>query len=285
MDIVRLTAKIAQVGMVTKELEELWKAASDPLLQTIHLEKEHFIQPPPNPKYYRLYGHYLCPFVERALLALAFKRVPYQFVAIDLPSRPKWYFDLPSKGKIPLLEFPNQAKYMAESTDICLFLDETFNTGIQLLPKDNEELKAKIKGFTNQASKLGSSFYSFQTDAGESDDKVKALREILEELNEMIKQNKNHPFFFDRPHPTFADILVLPHFRRILLCEHTKARKGWAKLKPYELAGLMWWYSNMMMLEEVLKVTTSKENFVELEKWQAETKQHSLPISLNKPPI
>jgi len=283
MDIIKLTTKILQVETATRELSSLWNAFNDPLLKELRLEKEGFIQPPPNPKYYRLYGHYLCPYVERALLALAFKKVPYQFVSIDFPSRPKWYYDLPSKGKVPLLEFPNQSKHLPESANICIYLDENFNTGMELIPKDNEELKGKILGLKDIAGRFEINFYKFRSD--KSDDAVKALRSNLEEFNGMLKDNKNHPFFFDQPHPTLADILILPHFHRIILSEHTTAKQAWAKLKPYDLSFMMWWYTNMMLLKEVLSITTSKDNFVELEKWQIETNQYTLPLSLSKPPL
>jgi len=59
--------------------------------------------PAPNKLHLRLYGHTLCPFVERVRLALA--GIPYQYVQINLELRTKWHYYL-NNGMVPILETP-----------------------------------------------------------------------------------------------------------------------------------------------------------------------------------
>ena len=60
-------------------------------------------KPAPNRQHLRLYGHTLCPFVERVRLVLA--EVPYQDVQINLEKRAKWHYYL-NQGFVPILETP-----------------------------------------------------------------------------------------------------------------------------------------------------------------------------------
>jgi glutathione S-transferase len=44
----------------------------------------------------------MCPFVERARLALAARNIPYQVVQINLERRAKWHYEL-NQGFVPFL--------------------------------------------------------------------------------------------------------------------------------------------------------------------------------------
>lgn len=62
-----------------------------------------YLMPAPNKLHLRLYGHTLCPFVERVRLVLA--DIPYQDVQINLELRTKWHYYL-NNGMVPILETP-----------------------------------------------------------------------------------------------------------------------------------------------------------------------------------
>ena len=207
-DIGKISLRISELKTGAKQLEELWNHNNDPLLKELRLEKEGFILPPPNSKYYRLYGHYLCPYVERVLLTLALKQIPFQFVSIDFPSRPKWYYDLPSHGKVPLLEYPNRSKYQPESASICKYLAQNFNSGIELIPKNDEVLEEQINTIMRKADELGGDYYGVGSYATETDSNLKDLGNDLNYFNELLNENKLHPYFFDQPHPSLADIML-----------------------------------------------------------------------------
>lgn len=46
--------------------------------------KEDAVMPEVNRRFIRLYGHYMCPFVEKVRLVLAAKGIQYQVVQINL---------------------------------------------------------------------------------------------------------------------------------------------------------------------------------------------------------
>jgi len=63
-------------------------------------------RPLKNEKFVRLYGHDLCPFVQRAMLTLRAKNIPYQYVGIDLTHKNSWHWNI-NKGLVPLIEHPD----------------------------------------------------------------------------------------------------------------------------------------------------------------------------------
>ena len=63
-------------------------------------------KPEVNPDHLRVYGHQLCPYVQRAYFALTAKDIPYQKVNVELRNKAKWHLDI-NGGLIPLLESPD----------------------------------------------------------------------------------------------------------------------------------------------------------------------------------
>ncbi len=74
-----------------------------------------------------LVSHALCPYVQRAVIALAEKGVPFERVDIDLDRKPGWFLRASPLGKTPLLLVPRDGRHVAvfESAVICEYLDET----------------------------------------------------------------------------------------------------------------------------------------------------------------
>lgn len=81
-------------------------------------------KPAVNPKYLRLYGHNLCPFVEKARLALAARNVQYQDCEMDLGKKTQWHKDI-NGGLAPILEFPD-GTIVLESKIIMEYAEEAF---------------------------------------------------------------------------------------------------------------------------------------------------------------
>ena len=53
-----------------------------------------------------LVSHLLCPYVQRAAIALREKDVPFERVVIDLANKPDWFVAISPLGKVPLLRVP-----------------------------------------------------------------------------------------------------------------------------------------------------------------------------------
>ena len=106
-------------------------------METIEVKTRLDAMPAPNNNHLRLYGHTLCPFVERVRLVLY--STPYQDCQINLETRTKWHYYL-NNGFVPILETPiyNSAfgkhYVILESRIIMDFLDE--HLGLKLYSSD-----------------------------------------------------------------------------------------------------------------------------------------------------
>jgi glutathione S-transferase len=70
-----------------------------------------------------LISHKLCPYVQRAVIALNEKQVDFERVDIDLANKPAWFIALSPLGKTPLLQVGEHAIF--ESAVICEYLEDT----------------------------------------------------------------------------------------------------------------------------------------------------------------
>lgn len=65
----------------------------------------------------------LCPYVQRAAIALAEKNVPFERINVDLTNKPDWFRAISPLGKVPLLMVGEEVLF--ESAVIVEYLDET----------------------------------------------------------------------------------------------------------------------------------------------------------------
>src|SRR3977135_4095561 len=75
----------------------------------------------------KLINHKLCPYVQRAVIALTGKGVEFERIDIDLPNKPDWFLAISPLGKTPVLQVGDIAIF--ESAVILEYLEET-----QLMP-------------------------------------------------------------------------------------------------------------------------------------------------------
>jgi glutathione S-transferase len=71
----------------------------------------------------KLISHKLCPYVQRAVIALSEKGVAFERVDIDLANKPNWFLKLSPLGKTPVLMVGDAAIF--ESAVILEYLEET----------------------------------------------------------------------------------------------------------------------------------------------------------------
>ncbi|WP_339039312.1 glutathione S-transferase family protein [Bradyrhizobium symbiodeficiens] len=85
----------------------------------------------------KLISHKLCPYVQRAVIALKEKGVPFERVDIDLANKPDWFLKLSPLGKVPVLVVMTDEGEVAlfESNVICEYIEET-QAGLELHPAD-----------------------------------------------------------------------------------------------------------------------------------------------------
>jgi glutathione S-transferase len=71
----------------------------------------------------KLISHRLCPYVQRAVIALIEKQVPFERIDIDLANKPDWFLAISPLGKTPVLQVGDRAIF--ESAVILEYLEET----------------------------------------------------------------------------------------------------------------------------------------------------------------
>jgi len=85
----------------------------------------------------KLISHKLCPYVQRAVIALTEKGVPFERIDIDLANKPDWFLKISPLGKVPVLAVTTERGEVAlfESNVICEYIEET-QGGPKLHPQD-----------------------------------------------------------------------------------------------------------------------------------------------------
>lgn len=71
----------------------------------------------------KLISHKLCPYVQRAVISLTEKGVPFERVDIDLDNKPDWFLKISPLGKVPVLQVGDSVVF--ESAVILEYLEET----------------------------------------------------------------------------------------------------------------------------------------------------------------
>src|SRR5260370_10276588 len=71
----------------------------------------------------KLISHKLCPYVQRAVIALTEKGVAFERIDIDLAHKPDWFAAISPLGKTPVLQVGDVAIF--ESAVILEYLEET----------------------------------------------------------------------------------------------------------------------------------------------------------------
>src|SRR3954462_13084855 len=71
----------------------------------------------------KLVSHKLCPYVQRAVVSLTEKGVPFERIDVDLSNKPDWFKKISPLGKTPVLLVGDTAIF--ESAVILEYLEET----------------------------------------------------------------------------------------------------------------------------------------------------------------
>ncbi len=142
-----------------------------------------------------LVSHHLCPYVQRAAIALAEKGVPFERITIDLAAKPDWFKAISPLGKVPLLRIarPRAAEtVLFESAVICEYIEET-HPGPKLHPMDPIE-RAQHRAWIEFGSSVLGDIWGIETtgDANLFEAKRRALAEKFARLETVLSAG---PFF------------------------------------------------------------------------------------------
>lgn len=153
-----------------------------------------------------LISHDLCPFVQRAVIALTEKGVRFERTNIDLANKPEWFARISPLGKTPVLAVDGGTIF--DSAVIVEYLEETQPNPLH--PSD-PLAKARHRAWMEFGSSvLGdiAGFYSAKDEAGMTA-KIVALRDKFARLEDELSVGP----FFDGTQFSLVDAVFGPVFR------------------------------------------------------------------------
>ena len=111
----------------------------------------------------KLISHKLCPYVQRAVIALTEKGVPFERVDIDLANKPDWFLKISPLGKVPVLlvETGDGEVALFESNVICEYIEDT-QGGAKLHPQDPLQ-RAQHRAWMEFGSTILSELWGLET--------------------------------------------------------------------------------------------------------------------------
>ena len=100
----------------------------------------------------------LCPFVQRAVIALKKQEIDYDITFINLMDPPEWFEELSPTGQVPVLKVDDEVIF--ESNVIVEFLNEI--SGEKLHPND-PVIRAKNRSWMSYSSSMFDHLFSLIT--------------------------------------------------------------------------------------------------------------------------
>ncbi len=162
-----------------------------------------------------LVSHLLCPYVQRAAIALNEKGVPFARVVIDLAAKPDWFVAISPLGKVPLLRVrrPDGGEaVLFESNVICEYLEET-QPGARLHP-DDALARAEHRAWMEFGSAILADLWSYETtrDAVVFAQKREALAGKFARVETTLAAQGSGPYFGGERF-SLVDAVFAPVFR------------------------------------------------------------------------
>ncbi|MGJ4939541.1 glutathione S-transferase family protein [Bradyrhizobium sp. HKCCYLS1011] len=159
----------------------------------------------------KLTSHKLCPYVQRAVIALTEKGVAFERIDIDLADKPDWFLKISPLSKVPVLTVATDQGEVAlfESNVICEYIEET-QAGPKLHPADPLK-RAEHRAWMEFGSAILSDLWGLETatDAATFGAKRQAVIAKFVRVEAALRQG---PFFAGESF-SLVDAVFAPIFR------------------------------------------------------------------------
>lgn len=154
-----------------------------------------------------LISHHLCPYVQRAAIALEEHGIAFERRDIDLADKPDWFVQLSPLGKVPLLVVDDDT-VLFESSVIAEYVNEIAGGG--LLASDILE-KSSQRAWIEFASSLISTIGQLYSAPDEA--KFAVVRQELANKWQILEANLSAEQWFSGADFSLVDAAVAPAFR------------------------------------------------------------------------
>ena len=154
----------------------------------------------------KLISFTLCPYVQRAMIVLNEKNIPFDIEYIDLSAPPAWFYDISPLEKVPVLLVNDEPLF--ESMVICEYLDEI--TEGSLYPDDAFK-RATNRAWIEFGSDILSTTFEFYT--SEDEKRFKHLTDILIDRFEVLEEEISEGTYFNGEEFSMIDAVYAPIFR------------------------------------------------------------------------
>lgn len=161
---------------------------------------------------YTLVSHPLCPYVQRAAIAMTEKGVPFERRYVDLADKPAWFVAVSPLGKVPLLVVHREqepAPVLFESAVICEYLEDA-DAGPALHPKGALD-RARHRSWIEYASSILSELWHFETAADA--DRYELKRQALTDKFARVEAELGDGPYFAGERFSLVDAAFAPIFR------------------------------------------------------------------------
>jgi glutathione S-transferase len=136
-----------------------------------------------------LISHVLCPYVQRAVIALKEKGVDFERIDIDLSNKPDWFLKISPLGKVPVLKIGDDVIF--ESAVIAEFLEDTVSPPLH--PNDPVK-RADHRGWIEFAGVVLSDIWGFYN-APDRESFEKKRQELAQRFQRLEERLSAGPWF------------------------------------------------------------------------------------------
>ena len=154
----------------------------------------------------KLISFTLCPYVQRAMIVLNEKNIPFDIEYIDLSEPPPWFYDISPLEKVPVLLVDDEPLF--ESMVICEYLDEI--TEGSLYPDDAFKRETNRAWIEFGSDILSTTFEFYTTEDGK---RFKNLTNTLMDRFEVLEDEISDGTYFNGEEFSMVDAVYAPVFR------------------------------------------------------------------------
>ncbi|KAK0127748.1 hypothetical protein ONS96_007261 [Cadophora gregata f. sp. sojae] len=221
----------------------------------------------------KLYSGWFCPFVQRVLLVLLEKNIPFQYIEVNPYHKPESLLKLNPRGLVPTLEYEQKPLY--ESTVICEFLEEAYPSATPRLMPSDPYTKARTRIWTDfVTSRIIPAFHRFlqhQPSSKSSIDEVRA--DFLGNLKQFTEAMDPIGPYFLGSQVSMVDLVLAPWAVRHWVFEHFKGGLQIPQDKVWDRWGK--WLSAVEKRQSVITTTSEREHYVPIYKRYADDSAQS----------